>query len=1837
MSANYVIIECCFYCRFVVALAKDLGKEFYPYFASTKKSFLSVLIRLLDTKESDQLEWTLICLAYLFKSLKPYLKKDITTVFDALIPLLDSRSGDHVTNFAAECFSFVVRDIKDKEKFLLAILSKLNVKIEDGIRQSEILTRGCGQLLFEIVRGVNGLFHSCAESYLRIYFEILAKVKPKQVHLMYDVLSETISSMLQQIAPVNMQTFWDATYSTIEQFISDAETNELALSRMLLLMGIALETRDGKFLTNPSQFVTTLVKVTKAKNISNDCLQTTSELVAALLLSKNVILTQLDASRISKPILTIPSAEIFESFVWNCVNFSQFEILILPEFLRYLDSQVDSKCFSLNALELMAKIILKKSPLCGDGCILSDRQGYPIRMRSVKCFEKIEKILIDTKENETFLENPREFLLALIVYSNITGADKTNVTTKIDAMIEFCLTSLQPHDSETCAEPESFEIRSKNKRIIFTLSVLVESQIQLNNQQSNANAAVHKFPLKKLIGKLLPFAHCENFSYIHGLRVLDLIITYESNQSTAKRNPDFDVDLFIDIHNRISNNLSSRYHEVRRITSHLLQQFESELKLDAEHKIYSIFSGIESVEPNVHTYREQLLLFQRIEPNARFVSALRKTHDAIKLDPLKYLLGLLYVNFNLLWKPTIELITTYFEELDIEEFWTLFKSKIDETTALQRLEIPNNVDDDLEFIANDTCLGKQYLEIWRNNERTIDLVNYRILLWRMIPLLGMLREIKNREIVTIFLDFIEHEYKKTTDRDSLSWQAQRNRRPNKNKKHNQSKITSDAEINKENDDDDDNEIEDEGKSHEEQNIPKGTQRTLIQMLQVFVNQNNPKQLHREPELWNLYMELLTHRNSAVQKLALDCVVAYKHKYLQPYKDHLYHLVDDSKFKEGISNFKIDKESGLVQTEHRPQLMPIVMRILFSKMLMRVGGQKTPNQLRKSLVMRFLGGCHEDEILIMLNMSFWMFESEFAPDAREMCLNVMTKTNVTNVLSPSILQSSLDLIDVIQAEFSGLMSEQFLRYIVNILLVIGSIIQTILQQRQDADTKFTADMVKPFKNLRNNCLQNLQRFFEHFEAYNWSDSEIDAIFLIFISTSASKLSQESQMAVTPLLKLFSTFGKSPRLFVLLTRYTAITIENIDTTPLKYVMDLLIEPKAKSLVCLTIMEMIQNLLTFSDDFSKNGVELKPLEISQCKNIDERCLAEIPTADNLNFGSKILLPYLSNILQKFRMNLRSRRGLTKRDLFILSRITELIVDAETSNTLLTVLLPILVRKSNRSTGEEVLAQMINTISNLFKRIERPERHLRNIAPMFEQITAVGPRKLLCDILKVIYERCPSDETEQKDELKQLYEIISALNALDRRWIEQPDYEKRLEAYKTIGRLTAADEINLNIGILVVYHSFFFIKHDKDMALRDSASHHLRTMVPVLIRKLQRHRSQDLDYLIGNVLLNLVRRTFRDKNDNVRNEGIQLLGEISRECPDAHPVLDDLHKLTCKQDREIDFFDNITHLQSQRHGKALLRFCAVAKTLEVAPNPRTLTQFILPLASMYISCEKYSAKHGLVTSAIETIGAVCHLLPWHQYETILKYYIKNMRYNVEYQKQMVRIVMQILDAFHFDLSKANVLPQELPKVDVEKPNDDTKAEEMTSKDPTDETAEPEKEEDADEEVIMQTDNTDAENFDEELDALNQAEREDDADEEVETPVKKTRICIYDTPLVLSQSIARKIIHNIATSLVPTLNNSITALSTYESFHKLNKKKRRSEREEEEILRVPIALAIVKLLQKMPSGMLGKVLQVCFLYNEDFANFNPIVSIRAIHIRNPNQSVHVLEITIDFCAYDDT
>lgn len=135
---------------------------------------------MLNTKDADQTEWTLVCLAYLFKVLKPFLCKEISIVIHQILPLLsEQHQPDHVINFSVECFAFLVKNLKDKDAFLLQLLKT--------VKQEETYVMGCGKLFFEMVRGLNGQFHSKGEEFLLVLFEAFRKPEYSKYH---DILKE---------------------------------------------------------------------------------------------------------------------------------------------------------------------------------------------------------------------------------------------------------------------------------------------------------------------------------------------------------------------------------------------------------------------------------------------------------------------------------------------------------------------------------------------------------------------------------------------------------------------------------------------------------------------------------------------------------------------------------------------------------------------------------------------------------------------------------------------------------------------------------------------------------------------------------------------------------------------------------------------------------------------------------------------------------------------------------------------------------------------------------------------------------------------------------------------------------------------------------------------------------------------------------------------------------------------------------------------------------------------------------------------------------------------------------------------------------------------------------------------------------------------------------------------------------------------------------------------------------------------------------------------------------------------------------------------------------------
>lgn len=138
---------------------------------------------------------------------------------------------------------------------------------------------------------------------------------------------------------------------------------------------------------------------------------------------------------------------------------------------------------------------------------------------------------------------------------------------------------------------------------------------------------------------------------------------------------------------------------------------------------------------------------------------------------------------------------------------------------------------------------------------------------------------------------------------------------------------------------------------------------LLAMLQVFSKFTNVRSLYREPEILNIYKDLLSSKNSEIQKAALACLYSYKYNYLLPYKVQLDNIVDEKSLKNELVRFQIsvkdeneDEKNEIVQKEHREELMPLLMRILYAKMTQRVGmrtGGKAGGLIRRKIILRLV--------------------------------------------------------------------------------------------------------------------------------------------------------------------------------------------------------------------------------------------------------------------------------------------------------------------------------------------------------------------------------------------------------------------------------------------------------------------------------------------------------------------------------------------------------------------------------------------------------------------------------------------------------------------------------------------------------------------------------------------------------------------------------------------------------------------------------------------------------------------------------------------------------------------
>jgi len=119
-------------------------------------------------------------------------------------------------------------------------------------------------------------------------------------------------------------------------------------------------------------------------------------------------------------------------------------------------------------------------------------------------------------------------------------------------------------------------------------------------------------------------------------------------------------------------------------------------------------------------------------------------------------------------------------------------------------------------------------------------------------------------------------------------------------------------------------------------LPALNMRTLKKrmelFLEIFGSVSSPKSLHMHHLMYQFYAIILSKPDTGLVKLAYNCLCTFKPLFLVPYKSHIKNLMDDKEIRDELLNFDISSSSATVLKEHRKELLPIVIRIVYGRLI-----------------------------------------------------------------------------------------------------------------------------------------------------------------------------------------------------------------------------------------------------------------------------------------------------------------------------------------------------------------------------------------------------------------------------------------------------------------------------------------------------------------------------------------------------------------------------------------------------------------------------------------------------------------------------------------------------------------------------------------------------------------------------------------------------------------------------------------------------------------------------------------------------------------------------------------
>ncbi|KAI5292026.1 U3 snoRNP protein, partial [Ascosphaera acerosa] len=742
-------------------------------------------------------------------------------------------------------------------------------------------------------------------------------------------------------------------------------------------------------------------------------------------------------------------------------------------------------------------------------------------------------------------------------------------------------------------------------------------------------------------------------------------------------------------------------------------------------------------------------------------------------------------------------------------------------------------------------------------------------------------------------------------------------------------------------------------------------KTMLAVLGKFVN---PKVLYQASEAREALLGLLTSGDPETQKLALKALFTWKSSSIHPYEANLLNILDEKRLKDELTVFvHVDDDSSTIEVQHRPELMPILFRLLYGRVVSRQGSRtnRGTQEGRRKMIIRTISQLPDFEQFLRI---------AFGP------LSDISVTHASNVLEKELMGT--------RKQFG------LLRMIATMLDTLGVKMRPHAQQLLDvvlycliracrcigqSNAEHTEALLRSVRQTGVKCLDLL---FATSAAVDWP--YVTLIYTEVVRPRLPTLAIETAQGVSGLLQLFKTWSSDLRSCVYFTQG--------DGSIIRELINVLAVDSARDEVKGFVMQQIfSNILDYADG-------RKPKHLKTEGDLDSQLVERV--------RAEVLAPYIEALLIQLEQLLRSqlRKQMTVPAIETLSRLAPFVQSSGETTKLVRTTTYLLQQPADRIPPKaksgilDVLRQFL-PIYDPQGNDALNEEIFQTLASLFDYFKDEPNRKTVSLTLSALAEHDKS--------LAEVASLCEGLNSLSQKKLESVDYERRLAAFRTINEEGYA-RFDARQWRPILYNCLYHVKDREELAIRSSAAHGLRRFIE---RSVPSACQDDPAFaaLLTDTLLPALRAGVKLPHEIVRVEFVQLMGYAVAHHPEQDSI-HDMEPLLAGGDEEASFFTNVLHIQQHRRTRALRRLASESTkgTLRAA----NISTFFLPLIEHYVfdQAEDENA-HNLAAEAVAAIGQLSANLEWSQFRAIYRRYRSYVQTKAGLEKNVLRLLGRMTD----------------------------------------------------------------------------------------------------------------------------------------------------------------------------------------------------------------------------------